>query len=86
MPAAKRRKTPSSCAECEKRGDGRARLMKLLADAVKKMEEKLTAEEFKPSLGDFLKLVQMEKELGQETAKEIKVTWVETAEESKLAK
>ena len=33
--------------------------------------------EFKPTLADFLRLVQLEKEIGEEEPKEIKVTWVE---------
>ena len=41
------------------------------------MEIKLNADEFKPSLADFLKLVQLEKEFGDEEAQEIRVTWVE---------
>ena len=41
------------------------------------MEDKLRKAEFKPSLADYLKLVQLEKEIGEEEPKEIKVTWVE---------
>ncbi len=60
--------------------------MKLLTDTVEKMEAKLQSEDFKPTIGDFLKLVQIEKEFGQEMAREIKVTWVETPAESEPGK
>jgi hypothetical protein len=33
--------------------------------------------EFKPSLADYLKLVQLEKEIGEEGTREITITWVE---------
>jgi hypothetical protein len=86
MAVRKQEKSPRTCAQCEKRDDERIRVMNLLTDAVKKMEAKFTADDFKPTIGDFLKLVQMEKEFGQEMAREIKVTWVETPTESKPAK
>ena len=54
----------------------------VLSEVIKKMEEKLKTEEFKPSLADYLKLVQMEKEIGEEETKEIKVTWVEPVKSS----
>jgi hypothetical protein len=46
------------------------------------MEESLKTTDFKASLGDYLKLVQVERELGAEEQqpKEIKVTWVEPDE------
>jgi hypothetical protein len=82
MAERKRAKAPRTCANCRKRDGEKARVMKLLTDAISKMEAKFEADDFKPSIGDFLKLVQIEKELGQEMAKEIKVTWVESPTES----
>jgi hypothetical protein len=41
------------------------------------MEAQLGTAEFKPSLADYFKLVQWQKESGEELVKEIKVTWVE---------
>lgn len=82
----KTRKVPRNCEECGRQDAEKGRVMKLLRDAVKKMEAKLTAEDFKPTIGDFIKLVQIEKEFGQEMAREIKVTWVETPAEPKLGK
>lgn len=86
MGVRKQEKSSRTCARCEKRDDERIRVMKLLTDAVKKMEAKFKAADFKPTIGDFLKLVQMEKEFAQEMAREIKVTWVETPAESEPEK
>ena len=70
---------PKSCNECEHWEEirNKLRVRGVLESVLKTMEEKLTAEDFKPSLGDFLKLIQMEKEIAEESPKEIKVTWVE---------
>jgi len=47
------------------------------------MEKKLSGKEVKATLGDYIKLIQLQKELDdEEQPKEIKVTWVE-AEETK---
>jgi hypothetical protein len=75
----KQEKAPKSCQECEHWSEVRNKLRvgDVLAAVVKKMEGKITADEFKPSLADFLRLVQLEKEIGEEEPKEIKVTWVE---------
>jgi hypothetical protein len=77
-------KAPKSCQECEHWAQVRNKLRVggVLETVIKHMEGKLTEKEFKPSLADFLKLVQMEKELDEEAPKEIKVTWVEPATSS----
>ena len=49
----------------------------ILAAVITNMEESIKKEEFKPSLADYLKLVQLEKDLEEGETKEIKVTWVE---------
>ena len=85
MGVRKQEKSSRTCA-VRKTGRRKIRVMKLLTDAVKKMEAKFKAADFKPTIGDFLKLVQMEKEIGQEMAREIKVTWVETPAESEPEK
>jgi len=54
----------------------RVRIAELLQNAIEKMGDRLKAEEFKPSLADYLKLMQLEKEFDQDQVKEIKVTWV----------
>jgi hypothetical protein len=58
---------------------GRAGVLKRL---LKNAEKKLSGKEMKTTLGDYIKLVQLQKELDEEQPREIKVTWVE-AEETK---
>jgi hypothetical protein len=53
------------------------RISEFLAKAIEGIESRLEEKDFKPSIGDYLKLVQMEQELEQEAPKEIKVTWIE---------
>jgi hypothetical protein len=55
----------------------RIRISDLLDKAIAGIEERFKAKDFKPTMGDYLKLLQMEIELEQEEIKEIKVTWVE---------
>ena len=59
---------------------GQAGVVKKL---LKNVEKQLSGKEVKATLGDYIKLVQLQKELDEEQQpKEIKVTWVEP-EESK---
>jgi hypothetical protein len=51
-----------------------ARVVKQLLE---KMEAKLGGKEVKASLGDYIRLMQLHRELEEEEATEIKVTWVE---------
>ena len=55
----------------------RVRLSDLLDKAIEGIEERFKAKDFKPTMADYLKLLQMEIELEQEDTREIKVTWVE---------
>ena len=57
--------------------EGRAAVVKKL---LKKLEEQMGGGEVKASLGDYIRLVQLHKELDEESPREIKVTWVEPAE------
>jgi hypothetical protein len=70
-----------SCRRCKDWAENkeRVRLMVLLESAVDKMNAALAGPDFKPNLGDYMKLVQMEKEMEEtsDAGKEIKVTWVE---------
>jgi hypothetical protein len=50
---------------------------------LEKMEAKLGGDEVKASLGDYIRLMQLHRELEEESATEIKVTWVEP-EETKI--
>ena len=72
-------KAPKSCARCEHWTEVRNQLRvgKVLESVLTKMEAQLGTAEFKPSLADYFKLVQWQKESGEELVKEIKVTWVE---------
>jgi hypothetical protein len=55
------------------------RLADFLQRAIKAFNDKLDKSEIKPTIGDYLKLLQLERELDQEreTPKEIRVSWVE---------
>lgn len=43
----------------------------------KRVENRLTKEDVKATLGDYIRLVQLEKELDEDEPREIKVTWIE---------
>jgi len=83
--AAKVRKTTKTnskpCEDCAYyRGlQQKLKISEVLAMAIAKFEERLTKTGFSPSVADYIKLVQMKKELEEaaDEAKEIKVTWVE---------
>ncbi len=83
-----RERAPRECRECIrwKEMKEKIRIAKVLGNAIAKMEKKLEEEDFKPSIGDFLKLLQLEQELDQVEAKEIKVSWVEPAATSESEK
>ena len=72
---------PKSCRECEHWQEikQQIRISELLANAIKNMEERLKSTDFKPTLGDYLKLLQLEKEMEEGAPSEIRVTWVEPA-------
>lgn len=46
---------------------------------LQRMEDKLSKDDVKATLGDYIRLVQLEKELKDEEPREIKVTWIEPA-------
>ena len=47
---------------------------------IQNIEEKLKSDQLKPTVGDLIRLLQLEKELEEEQPKEIKVLWVEPRE------
>jgi hypothetical protein len=55
----------------------RAEVVKELLGTV---EAKMAAGELKATLGDYIRLLQMEKEMGLATKTELKVTWIEEPE------
>jgi len=67
-----------------KSGTGRSKSAgsqsELVKELLKKVEEKLGSGEVKATLGDYIRLVQLQKELDEEEPREIHVTWVEPAE------
>jgi hypothetical protein len=52
----------------------------LVKQAIRQIGEKIENNELKSTVGDFIRLLQLEKELLEETPKEIKVSWVESEE------
>jgi hypothetical protein len=76
--------SPKDCRDCENWRDvqERVRVSEALEKAIKAVEAKIKSKDFKPTMAEYLKLMQVEKELKQDDAKEIKVTWVEPAEKS----
>lgn len=50
----------------------------LINKLVNSIEEKIDANELKATLGDLIRLMQMQKELEENRPREIRVTWVET--------
>ena len=53
---------------------------------IKEFKDKLKEEAPKMTVGDFIRLVQLREELGEEAPREIKVTWVEPAEQEPASK
>lgn len=49
----------------------------VIKNLLTKVEEKMASEAGKATLGDYIRLVQLDKELDEDEPKEIRVTWVE---------
>ena len=65
----------------KKSGKGRtAQRAKLVEKAIEKIEAKLGADDVKATFADFIRLLQLQKELQADQPQEIKVTWVEPAD------
>jgi hypothetical protein len=79
--ASKKTAIPGKCEECKRWKSIRqkVRVQELLATAIEKLKQRFDEKDFKPSVGDYLKLVELEEQLeqGSDAIKEIKVTWVE---------
>jgi hypothetical protein len=52
----------------------------LVEKMLQRFEKKLDAEEVNMNIGDFIRLMQLRKEMEAEDPKEIKATWVEPTE------
>ena len=53
---------------------------KLVDKAIESIEEKLSSTDVKASFADFIRLLQLQKELQVDQPREIKVTWIEPSE------
>lgn len=52
----------------------------LIDKAIKNLENKMTSNDVRATVGDFIRLLQLQKELEQDSPREIKVTWVDPDE------
>jgi hypothetical protein len=75
----------STCHGCKRWNDVRdkMRIAELLAKAADHFTAGDRNGDFKPSLSEYLKLVQLEKEFEEDEVREIKVKWVEPAARKK---
>jgi hypothetical protein len=64
----------------DKSGSRAANRAELLDKAILRMEEKLGSADVKATFGDFIKLLQLQKEMQIDQPREIKVTWIEPSE------
>ena len=53
----------------------------MVGQLLEEVEKKLRVDTGKATLGDYIKLVQLQKELDEDEPREIRVTWVEPAAE-----
>lgn len=69
---------PKPCKGCAhwKEVKRRVRIAEMLKQAIGAIETRLENKELKPTMGDYLKLLQMEQDFEEEGPREIKVTWV----------
>ncbi|MFN0167691.1 MAG: hypothetical protein ACKV22_14790 [Bryobacteraceae bacterium] len=62
----------------------RGRAAEVLDEVIQRFEALLKDDKVKPTVGDYIRLLQLRRELGEgeEGTKEIKITWVDQKEES----
>jgi hypothetical protein len=78
--------SPESCDHCprwKELKEERVRLAQLISKAREGFEARLRDKDLKLTLADYLKLIQMEKEIDDGKPREIKVTWVNPVPTSK---
>jgi hypothetical protein len=70
-----------SCEECSrwKEIKHRLKIANLLESVIGDIEKRIQEKDLRPTVTEYLKLLQMEQDLEQESPREIKVTWVELA-------
>jgi hypothetical protein len=49
----------------------------LIEKAINSIEEKLESNEVKATIGDFIRLLQLQKELQDDQPREVRITWVD---------
>jgi hypothetical protein len=78
----------ADCRECTRWREvkHRIKVSELLSAAMMSFETGANQKEFKPSLAEYLKLLQLERELEEDEPKEITVTWIEPEETSYVAR
>ena len=74
-----RKKAPNTCRDCERWSEvsDKVRVHELLERTIEKFETKIKHKDYEPTVAEYVKLLQLGREIGQEDEpKEIKVTWV----------
>ena len=56
----------------------------VISEVIRKFQEKLGGEEFKPTVAEYLRLLQFEKDVKDEQPREVKITWVEPVEKENV--
>jgi hypothetical protein len=74
-------KRPRKSGQSSQSRKSRKSKAELVGKVIENLEQKLEANELKPSVGDLIRLLQLERELEAEQPREIKVSWVEPREE-----
>lgn len=64
----------------EERGKSKPKSV-LVEDMIQTIGAKFQNEQMKATLGDFIRLLQLQEEIDEESPKEVRVTWVEPVEE-----
>jgi hypothetical protein len=63
------------------RSQGKRRQKKVVGDLIKKIEEKLKDGEMRATLVDYIRLLQLQKEMEADEPRDIEVRWVESEQE-----
>jgi len=72
-------KAPKTCPECGQslEGEGRPQISDVLSAAIVGFEQRIKAKDFRPTVGDYLKLLQLTRELDADAPKQIAVRWID---------
>ncbi len=71
----------SSDAKPKRAAKPAAKQAQVVKSMLTKMEKKMAGKDMKATVADYIRLLQLHKELDDESPKEIRVTWVEPAAE-----